>query len=339
MYPNTFQNKIFDQILSKYLRRVDAVDEISKLLNVGRDAVYRRMRGDTILSPEELLQIATAHHLSLDALIHDQNDTVFCQYNAFQKRIATFREYLENVQRTIVEVHKLPDSHFYYASQDIPIFHFMYYPTLTAFKLYAWGLTTWGFEYLENRKFHSSLIPPSDLSLTEEIVKTYNQLPSSEIWSLSMVDNTLNQIEYISTIDRFEEPEDALMMCDQVKNLVQHMREMATEGHKFSPQGGVSGKSAVFNLYQNELVATNNMLLVKTPTGSMAITAFCDPNFLSTQDARLCEYTEEWLNNIISKSSSISKHSDRNRNHFFNRLERRIKSTRNRIETYLEDLE
>lgn len=334
---NAFQSKFFEQILSKFPKKSLAVEELSELLAVGKDAIYRRLRGDTLLTPDELQQLSLKYHISLDAMIYDTNNTVFCNYNAFTQKVTNFHQYLEGILGQIQQVAQLPNSTVHYASVEIPVFYYMYFPDLIAFKLYVWGLTTWNLEYLNERKFSKDLISYPTLKSIEELHQTYNNLPSTELWSLGILDNTLNQIEYISVTNRFENPEDALGLCDILMQLMGHLKSMAAYGHKFPPNISAHTGGGTFDLYHNELYSTNNTILVNTIAGQILFTTFCNPNFLTSTDSRLCTFTKDWFKTIISKSNSISLHSEKGRNWFFNRLERKIKAVRNRIEMQLSE--
>ena len=65
------QQALFDQIISRFPNKTAAVAEISEVLGLGRDPVYRRMRGDTILTPDELSELSRTFHISLDELIFE----------------------------------------------------------------------------------------------------------------------------------------------------------------------------------------------------------------------------------------------------------------------------
>ena len=93
--PNTnLQEQFFDLLLSRFPRRADAVEEICELLHLAKDAIYRRMRGDTFLSPNELATLAQHYHISLDALMLGQTNNVLFEYNAFSQKLHDFSDYL-----------------------------------------------------------------------------------------------------------------------------------------------------------------------------------------------------------------------------------------------------
>lgn len=333
----TFQNRFLDRVLEKFKNKSEAVEELASLLSVGKDAVYRRLRGETFLTPDEMHLLATTYHISLDTLTFETSDTVCLSFNVFKRKPKNFYDFINWLYNQLQEVRKAPGSSFYYASQEIPIFHYTYFPELICFKLYVWGLTTWDFPFLHNRPFTFDLVPPDVVEISRKINGLYNQVPTTELWSLNILDNTLNQIEYVATVEQFANPRDALVLCEKVLELVRHMRKMAEAGKKCVANEMVIPQGAVFHLYHNEMVYTNNTFLIRSEVGKMLITTFCNPNFFQTTDERLCDFTEEWLENIIQKSSSISAHSAKNRNWFFNKMEKKVKAAQHRIELIVEE--
>ena len=333
----SLQDRIIEELLSHYAKRNEAVEELAELLHVGKDAVYRRLRGESMLRPDEIALLAKTYHFSLDALLSPKSGKISFSFNQFINPVRSFENYLEGILQSIEMAHQMQDAHLYYASMEIPVFHYMFFPGLISFKLYAWGLTSWDFEFLEKMDFHFELVPPPALAISREIVRLYQFLPSTELWSLNIVDNTLNQIEYILTIGRFRDPNDALVLCDQALQLIAHMRHMAKHGAKFSLQGGAGNSSAPFHLYHNELVSTNNTILLSSRQGTHLFTTFENPNFLITTDPVLCRHSEQWLQKIIGKSNGISAHSEKNRQWFFNRLEKKVQTTRKHLELMIEE--
>ena len=335
--PINFQKKLFNKILDQYPRKVQAIEALEGLLSVKKDAVYRRFRGDTLLTPDELELLAKHYTISLDKLAFEDLNNVSVSFNAFDQPAENFHAFVSNIHQQIEQLNTLPHAHFYYASHEIPVFHYMYFPELICFKFFVWGVTSWGLEYLKDQQFSFDLMSHPVREICEKSIHLYNRVPTTELWSLAIVDNTLNQIEYTATVNRFKNPTDGLLLCDKLLLLVQHMKAMAEKGKKYAVNSSPHEQSADFNLYHNELVSTNNMMLVNSSVGRYLVATFCNPNFFRTTDEKLCDYTEDWMKRIINQSSSISTHSAKSRDWFFSRLEKKVRQVRNRIEMELEN--
>ncbi len=328
------QQRLFDQVLSQFAKRTHAIDQLSGLLGVGRDGIYRRIRGDTIVNPTELERLAQHFNLSLDSLIFGESDTVFFSFNGFDESTRNFNDYLIGFEQEFEFLSQAnpEEIHFYYASTELPLFQSCFFPELICFKLYVWGLTVLGYKNLNAQAFSADLLPAHVLETTKRIQKLYISFPSTELWGTNVVDNTLNQIEYHFGSGHFRSAEDALMLCDKLVELTFHMQKMAEVGTKFLPgeKPEVSNGES-FSLYHNEMVYTSNTLLAITPQSKVLFTSLSNPHFLKSDDDRLCNYMENWFKGVVKKSSAISVQAEKQRLWFFNRLRQRIESTKQRI--------
>lgn len=333
----SLQDRLFELVLQKYARKSDAVDALCLLLNTSKDPVYRRLRGDTFLSPDELVLLARQYQISLDALVFDHTDTVVCNFNAFSHQVNSFDDYLNSFLADLGQMRRLPEVHFYYASAEIPVMTYNFMPELICFKLYVWGRTTWNLEYLRDRPFDFSLLTPPMERISQAVLDHYLHIPGTELWSLNIADNTLAQIEYHVYAGGFRQTSDALLLCDKLNEWVAHLKKMAEAGRKFALGARPSENSAVFDLYHNEIVYTNNTALITSQIGKAVYSAFSNPNFIQSSDSKLCRYMEDWFTSVISKSNLISSSNEKQRDWFFQGLSKKIDRVKQRIITYLDE--
>lgn len=331
------QERFLELILERYPRRADAVEKLSELLNCGKDSVYRRLRGDTLLSPQELGLLANYYSISLDELIFGPSDRVVCTFNAFSKQIKGYEQYLEDFIDDLKKIRRLPDPHFYYASVEIPLLTYSFFEELISFKLYVWGRTTWNLNFLKDRPFDFQLFTAPMRRLNEELLEHYIALQSTEIWSVNIVDNTLAQIEYHVYSGGFSNPKDALLLCDRLHDWANHLKAMATAGKKFAANEKPESGRGVLQVYHNEMVHTNNTALITSDLGKFVYTSFCNPNFIKSSDHKLCSYTEDWFHIVISKSNPITLSAEKSRDWFFKELTKRIDRVKNRIQLHLDE--
>ncbi len=332
----TLQDQLLDLVLARFEKRSLAVDTMTQMLSIGKDAVYRRLRGDTLLTPDEMRQLSLHFNISLDALINKHSNTVFFSYNLFNTTINNFDDYLNGIYQDLDQISKASQPKISYATAEVPLFYYCLFPELIAFKLYVWGRTVWDFEYLKDRTFDFDLVPYPTLKLAEDLVDLFRNIPSVEFWSQSLVDFTLSQAEYHVISGGFTKSEDALVICDRLLDLVAHLRTMADKGCKFKANGNPEDAlKNGFELYHNEMVFANNTVLVETESTKMLYTAFGNPNFLRSTDHKMCDYTQDWFSRMKVKSEKISLQSEKNRAWYFNGIKRKIEMVKNRIENYL----
>ncbi len=336
MPASNLQEQFFDLVIARYPRRADAVEELGELLHLAKDAIYRRMRGDTFLSPTELGLLARHYHISLDALMLGQTNNVLFEFNAFSHQLNDFTDYLSGFIADLEPLRRIPNVQMYYASVEIPVLTYNFLPELISFKLYAWGRTTWNFEYLRDRPFDFDLVTSPVVRLSQTLLEQYISIDSTELWSVQIMDNTLAQIEYHLYSGGFRRSEDALILCKKLGEWATHMKSVAAAGKKFKvgerPEAGLG----TFNLYHNEMVYTNITGLITSDYGQMVYAAFCNPNFMKSADPKLCDFTANWFKTLITKSNPISTTAEKNRDWFFGELHKKIERVEQRIRLHIE---
>ena len=336
---STLQAQLLAEIESRFEKKSQMAEMLMDSLEIGKDAAYRRIRGETPLSPEELSLLARKYEISLDTIVFNASDKVFFTFNSFPRDINDVKEFIEEVYENAAEVYQLPGARYYYTTAELPIYHYCQIPEIIQFKLYVWARTVWYFDDLRHSKFSYDLIPHTDLSRIEDILSLYYNIPSTELWHLNIMDNTLNQIEYHVSSGGFADPQLAIELCDKLLELTDYVRTMAEVGHKFEiGKSPTQSKGASLSLYYNEMMFTGNTILAVTDIGKIVYTTYGSPNFLKCNNQRFGDHTEEWLKRIIGKSISITTHEEKNRTRFFNKLEQKIERVKQRITNHIEML-
>jgi hypothetical protein len=329
--PNTLQLKLFDEILTRFSKKSEAISELMKVLSVNRDGIYRRLRCDTLLTSPELQLLAVHYGISLDELAHAGTNRIFFYYSPYEQQVNSFWDYLILMNRHMKKFVKQPELWVYYSSQEIPIFISMMFPKLFAFKMYIHGLTTWHLEYLQDLPFDFELLNAKEQEIVKETVKIYCTIDSTDFWTLALLQQTLSQIEYLAMEGRFRNFGICQELCLELQELIQHARLMAEAGKKFMPGYEPIEENGVFDLYHSELTVTNTTILSISQQQYGLYNTFDSPNFLFTNNKRLCLQKKAWFKKVKQYSVSMSVHSSKNRNHYFNKLENKIEQTVQRL--------
>ncbi|MCB0633363.1 MAG: hypothetical protein R2824_17320 [Saprospiraceae bacterium] len=325
------QTNLINEILSRFDNKQTAADALSEILSINREAGYRRIRNVTMLSPDEVQKICRHFGISLDRYIHSNVGNIVFNFHPFVEPVRNFENYIDQLLNQLRRALQLDGAAIYYASQEITPFQYFYFPELTAFKMYVYGLTAWNMDHLEEQKCSLTLFSPEVFEKARECTRLYAKLPSTDLWGWEILNHSLNQIEYLAETHRFDPPEMALTVCDQLEVLMMRQEKMAQTGKKYFRTPLDKEKYGDFHLYYNQLVHTNNTILLKSPTVRMLFTTFSNPNFLSTSDDHVCDYFENWFEKTIRRSTAISVHSEKYRSSFFNRLSRSIQHLKAKV--------
>ncbi len=326
------QELIFESVLEKFEKRSHAVEYLGKILDAGKDSVYRRLRGDTLLTPDEIAIISEKVGISLDQIIFQNSSKVVFSAPTLERSIKNNTQFLEGIRMSMESATKIPENVLYYASSDIPIFQSCYIPELISFKLFVWGRTVWDLDHLKDVKYSHDLLSQPDKELVEEISYYYNSVPSVELWDLNLLDNTLNQIEYYVNSADFAYTKEAFHLLDRLVELVAHMKNMARNGSKIKYGLDPVDSNVSFGLYHNELVHSTNTILSVAPAAMSLYAGIGNPNFIISNDQKMAEFKLAWFKKLISKSSPLSTTSEKDRNRYFNKLLRKIELVKKRIE-------
>ena len=332
----TLQDKIFESILSRFEKKSDAVAKLSDLLNVGKDAIYRRLRGDTIITPDEIGILTEEFKLSLDGLIHNQSNLVFFSFKPFENTLKNFDDYLDAAIKDTEIIAGRPGSTLLYASSEIPIFLIGLVPEVVSFHLYLWGKNAFGFDYLNDLKFSFDLIPPSTKEKYKTLIDLYMRFPSVELWGSNVIDNLLKQIEYHAVSDKFADTNDAFLLLSKLSFMFKHIKLMAKEGKKFGPGLEPNSASHPYELYHNELLYIKNTVIGKTPSGVGVFSSFGNPNYLKSYDERITSYIENWFEKVKAKSTPLSAAGIPNLDLVFNRIQKKIEKMEMKIKLHLD---
>ena len=335
---DTTQLIFLNKVLINYSKRSEAIEELSRLLSIGKDAVYRRLRGDTELTLEEVKILANRYSLSLDEILFENNEKALFTVNSFFTPVRKFSDYLRSLRYYLDQASLLRNPEVIYATAEIPMFLYGTFPELMCFKMYVWGKTVWNLSTALDNQFSFDLF---STELKQQMIacsKQYMTFKTTELWCLNILDNTLNQLEFVLTNGNFKTPSDSLVVCDKMSALINHVWKMAETGKKYNPGDSSEDASVNFELFHNELVYTNNTILLKSEATNVVFSTFDSPNVLSTTDQRIFEHTENWFLGIKNKSEYITEVSEKSRNQFFNKLEQKINKTKTRLQAYINEL-
>lgn len=158
--------------------------------------------------------------------------------------------------------------------------------------------------------------------LAQSVLTRYCQLESCEFWSLNMLENTLNQIDFLAYEGGFAEKGMARLLCEQIQDLLLWQQAMAEHGRKMDQQGQAG---AGLLLYHNEIAHTNNTFLLQAPNFRQAFFTFDNPNFGGSGSPLFCDYAEDWFSRLQRCSIRMSQEGEKQRFRFFEKLQARVR--------------
>lgn len=316
------QTVFLGQIRKRLPEKTALADELAELLNISRDSAYRRIRGETILSLDEVKKLYDRYGVSLDAIITPDSNMVL-----FKHQEVDLHYSLEAWMKALIQNLELakssPSLELIFASKDIPIFYYFNFPDLCAFKLFVWSKSIIRDQKYENLQFGPDVIPKEIMAYATKAYQLYSSIPSTEVWSDEAIVGPLKQLEYYYDSGFLASKEQAFLLYDQLVEFQYQIREQAANGRKNA--GGS------FTLYHNEVLILDNTIFAKINDERVVYINYNTLDLLITQQDPFCEKTEIYMNNLIKSSALISATAERERNRFFNMMEEQILASKAKL--------
>lgn len=318
---NSSQQLFFQHIKGKLPSHISTVDAVADLLNISNDSAYRRIRADKLISFEELQKLCVHFKVSLDQFLNLQSDAIIFTGKLDTDITFGFENWLEEVLKQYAIISSFEKKHIYFLLKDIPFNIHFQIPELAAFKYFVWMRTFPGFEVEKGGAFSFDYPEfESQNALGMKIVDIYNTIPTTEIWNTESINTTMRQIEYYYEAGGLVSKEQAYILFDKMKQLLNHVEKEAELGCKFKVGEQPNIGSAEYRLFNNELILGDNSLLAEL--GDMRVTFINHSilHFIGTRDISFNSAIFNNLTNLMQKSRLISKSDERERIRFFNRL-------------------
>lgn len=325
------QDFLFQRIREMVPQHVSLVDTVSEILNVSNDSAYRRIRGETPLILDEAYRLCTHFHLSLDQMLNVKNSSTLFQTSYINSINYTFENYLTDLLGQLKYIEGFIQKDIIFLTKDLHIFANMLFEPFFAFRFFFWNKTIMSNAEYATKGFTLDCLTPEIKALAEEMAKTYNRIPSTEIWNTEAVNSIILQIEYYKEMGVFSSSADIKAVYDSVEETLYHLKEQAELGIKFYPGENPSVKKSNLRFFYNRVVLGDNTILVTTDHIKTVYINYNVLNYMITKDERFCASTFNELETLTRRSTMISETGEKQRNIFFNILITKIEDRKRHL--------
>jgi hypothetical protein len=297
-------------------------NEISSLLEVSLDSAYRRLRGETDLSLNEVVKLCHHFDVPLETLNNEMPGVVTFRFNNKLDDVQSFTRYLQNILSDLEAMLKFENKRLYFAAEDVPVFYQFSHPSLLRFKIFYWMKSIVSDPSFQLPNYKAGAVSDELISIAEDIYKAYQKIPTTEIWTEETIVSNLKQVRFYWDAGIFSAAKDALQIVEEAEEMIRVLQRQCESGRKISPSGSVTPVDYVF--YHSDLMIGTNNVLVKTEGHSSSYISYNSFNSMSTGNRFFNEQNERWMNNLISKSTLLSSVAEKQRNQFFKGMYRKL---------------
>jgi hypothetical protein len=324
MERDLLQQQFFEQIRKQLPPQISLTDKIADLLNISTDSAYRRINGETLINFVELKSLSLNYKLSIDQFLELENDFfLFSDRSLSVNTSFRFDQYLQTLLNDLSYMSSFDRKRIFYLSKDLPIFYFFAFPEMAAFKCFFWMKNIIHEPGFIKEKFSLNNHAANLVNATRKIQQLYTRIPSVEIWSTENIHSTIRQIEYYKNTGTFTSSKDIEILYKCLIETIDWVEQQAEAGIK-ADIGSELSNGADFQIYVNDFIIGDNTILVELDDTRFTYINHGVINYMVTRDERFCSFTYDHFQNIIRRSTLISRVNEKDRKRFFNQLRKKV---------------
>ncbi len=331
MENNLIQHRLFAMVQDLTPDKYSLVFELSELLGVSTDSVYRRLRGETLLDINEIQKICLHYNISFDSICGTQQTGLVSFLYKPVIELVDYKKWMETIVSNLKTMVARKDAFIVYAAIDIPVFYNFRFPLVSNFKSMYWLKSIINHPDYQNIKFSCGHIAEEFIAAGKVMHDLYCAIPSTEIWTDLITYSLLRQIDYYWDSGEFETKEDALALCDEVEREFEYLQSAAENSSKIPNSKKIPGETANFQLYDCDIEIANNCIMTVCGDQKTVYLSTQTFNVISTSNTLFANETQRWLNSLIKKSTLISEVGGKQRSVFFREAFEKIKALKQKI--------
>lgn len=325
MNPSNTQILLFQHLKSILPTHISLADEVAELLDISQDSAYRRIRAEKPISLEELEKICLNFNVSMDQFLHLKTDSFLFTGKLLENRERSFEDWLDNLLQQLKYMNSLETKHMYWLLKDIPPISHFHIPELALFKFFMWTKSILHYESMKGVKFDfRDKRYDVYLEKSRKVLELFNTVPITEIWNIESINSSIRQIHFHYQAGSFKSKSDVILLYHKLMELMDHCELQAEAGVKFKIGSDPSTSNIQYNMFVNELILGDNTTLFETEHTRMTFLNHSVLYFIHTRDEKFNNKMFDNLQNLMKKSTMISRVGEKERATFFNQIREAI---------------
>lgn len=291
---------------------------LMNLLSLGREAVYRRLRGEVMFNMDELIKISNDLNISLDDIINRQKKDA--GNVSFETRMIV-SDSLENtfqrVAESYIELHRIArqstNAKLIIAANMIPFQLFLEYKTLAKIPSYKWLYQT---KAIENKlPFSEYKISDEIANLAHEFIKESKTIDTEYIFDCNTFTSHIKDIIFFSKLNLITKPE-IIQLKKDLLDLINNLETKAATGRL--------GASSKISVYISSINIESSCSLIKSDSSLIAHFRVYGIGGITSFDRQLLEAHQVWIESMKRYSILITGSADLIRKEYFNQQRKTV---------------
>lgn len=311
MNSKDLNSKVIDVLKNKLPEGVNMMHFLTDVLPLGKEAVYRRMRGDVMFSFSEIYLIAQKLKISLDYFANPASDNSII-FELIQQEYSFVKE---DMYSDLKGYNQIID---YVGEDEYSLFElshnlFPQLPTHLFYNLSKYISFKW--TYLNQNLYR--IKPFKDLEYSQDVYLKHKNgnldsmkiKNTSYIWDYTIVKSIVNEIKYFKAIDLLDE-EDVSVLKGELHEFLDYVENLAKTG--MYPTGNK------LNIYISSIHSDATYSYFEAKDLRVCIIGILDFHYIISADKKAFDKMKEKISSLKRVSTLISGSGEAYRISFFN---------------------
>lgn len=283
---------------------------LADILCLGKESVYRRIRGDVRFSFEEVALIARSLDFSIDNIlgVKDNEKAIFeiNMIDSFQIN-GNYNRRIEEYTKAVKKMSKYPDSELKSAFNSLPYLFYLQYEGLSKFKLFKWA---YQIQKMLSMPFRDFVMEKEAVNTQKKYISEIRKIKrSSIIISQDVFTSMIKEINYFHRLN--------LLNNDDIQMLKGELLELLTEIEILSISGYYNNQDSEVYLYLSNVDIDGSYALLKNNGRTQAFLGLYGINMISSEDNNINEIHNQWIDSLKRYSTLITFGGEIQRHIFF----------------------
>ncbi len=308
---NELNSRLIMLIRQTLSDKINVAAYLMDLLSLGREAVYRRIRGDVSFDLEELALISKDLNISIDEVlgINDAKSLFSIDMIHPESYLNQYCDFLSYYIDIFEKMSAYPDSEVIAANNQLPFTYYLSHEKLSKFYLYKWMYQTQTSKL--NVPFSEFVLPQKVIDLNKQYAAASNfACHTTSILSHDIFNSFFNTVSFFRRLGLLTQ-EDVDQIKEEILSLLDHLEARSISG--------VWHNTYEFNLYISMIDFDTSYTYMRCPEFELSMIRAFSINVVRSSMPAICSAHKKWIESLKRYSTQISKSGDIYRTEFFNR--------------------
>lgn len=309
---NSIVNELINEMKERIAPKETLANFLTNTLCMGKEAVYRRLRGEVAFTFDEVAVISHKLGISIDQIIgnHLSNRATFdLNLQHSPDPIESYYEILERYLRIFNYIRNDDSTTIYTAANIIPFTLYSAYESLSKFRLCRW--------VYQNGKIKT---PHSlaEMQVPEKVISAHKKLSETVkhckktcfIWDSNIFYSFIKEIKYFAGLNLISE-EDVKQLKNELLLLLHELEQLSIKG-EFNNGNKVA-------IYLSNINFEATYTYIEKSNFQISLFRVYSINSMDSQNQQICTLQKNWIQSLRRHSTLISESGEVQRINFMER--------------------